>query len=190
MAAVEGGVAGVVLTMYRKGHFGIVLAVASLIVAVEPTPIGVVIAAIAVVVEPLPDRDQNIKQVAHRGFSHTLGFALLVATVTGGTAAAVAHIALTQFPALSSTTFGVVFAPARVGGVIAAGTFLGILSHLAGDVITVGTGDYGVQPLWPLSRWEVPIGLCRADSTLGNYMLLAGGLIVTVGAGYIVVSGL
>ena len=175
--------------MYRKGHFGIALAVASLLVVLAPTPAGIVIAALSILVEPFPDRDQTIDRVAHRGFSHTIWFALIVALVTGG-AAAVVGATLLEIPGLSSTTLGVVFAPARVGSVVVAGTLLGIFSHLAGDVITVGTGDYGVQPLWPLSRWELPVGLCRADSTLGNYLLLAAGVTVAVGAGYMVVGGL
>jgi inner membrane protein len=174
--------------MYRKGHSGIALAVASLTIMLEPTPAGVVAAALSILVEPLPDRDQTIYRVAHRGFSHTIWFALVVALATGG-AAAVVGAALLEIPGLSSTTLGVVFAPARVGSVVAVGTLLGILSHLAGDVITVGTGDYGVQPLRPLSHWEFPVGLCRADSTLGNWLLLAGGVIVAVGAGYVVVGG-
>ena len=182
--------AGAFLIMYRKGHFGIALAVASVIVAIEPTPTGVVVATIAVLVEPLPDWDQNIDQVAHRGFSHTLGFAILLAGVFGGAIAVIADKVLTQIPTLSSTIVGPALSPGRAGSVVAAGTVLGIVSHLAGDMITIGTGEYGVQPLWPLSRWEFPVGLCRADSTRGNYLLFAGGIAAAGLTLYAVVNGL
>jgi|AntRauMinimDraft_4_1070384.scaffolds.fasta_scaffold00601_6 inner membrane protein len=176
--------------MYRTGHFGVALAVASLVVVVSPTPAGVAIATIAVLVERMPDYDQNFDAVAHRGFSHTIWFAILLAGGFGAVAALFGYSALTQLPGLSSTSLGAALRPSLAGRVVAAGTLLGILSHFAGDVITVGTGEYGVQPLWPLSRWEVPIGLCRADSTVGNFLLLVGGVVVAVGAGYVVVIGL
>src|SRR5699024_728897 len=49
----------------------------------------------------------------------------------------------------------------------------GILVHLLGDVITVS----GIRPLLPISSQRVSLSSLRANSTLGNTGLFAGGVI-------------
>ena len=59
---------------------------------------------------------------------------------------------------------------AEYGFVIGAG---GILVHLLGDVITVS----GIRPLLPISSRRVSLSSLRANSTLGNIGLFAGGVV-------------
>ncbi|WP_435078586.1 DUF7282 domain-containing protein, partial [Halococcus sp. AFM35] len=59
---------------------------------------------------------------------------------------------------------------AEYGFVIGAG---GILVHLLGDVITVS----GIRPLLPISSRRVSLSSLRANSTLGNTGLFAGGVV-------------
>lgn len=149
--------------MYRAGHYGVALLVY--------TPVGVALAVggqsgvavagggVVLVLTPLPDYDQRVPFVKHRGVTHTLLFAGLVGVGTGGTA-----MALTDTPALAALGFGL--------GALA------VLAHLLADVLTPA----GIRPLWPLSSRTYSLSLTTAANPVANYLLFALGVFATVAA--------
>jgi inner membrane protein len=165
--------------MYRKGHIGISIAVIGLTFAVLPVEVWYVIAPTIVVTERIPDNDHRIPIISHRGYSHTV----LAGGVTGAILSAGAFavgISVTGIEPIhvvppSTTTETAVFG---VAVAVFVGSICGITTHLLGDMITNGTGAFGVQPLRPVSDWECGIQLCRADNSFWNYVFLAGGICV------------
>jgi inner membrane protein len=112
--------------------------------------------------------------VSHRGPTHTLGFAVLVGLVVGGGVGALA-VAGAENGAVDETGL---LASAQVVAVAAFGFlvgFLAVVSHLLADALTPA----GVEPWWPVSSQNYSLSLVGADSTVGNYGLLALGVFVS-----------
>ena len=154
--------------MYRAGHYGVALLVYAplglgLLLAGYPT-LALVGGGLSVALAPLPDVDQRIPFVDHRGVTHTLAFAVAVGAVLGG-AGVFAGRTAGPATALQLGLFGFVVGVTTIG------------SHLLADVIT----PMGIRPLWPLSSRHYTLDITRADNTLANYALLALGVVVTVG---------
>lgn len=149
--------------MYKFGHIGVALLVYSpvgfgmLVAGIED--LAVIGGAAMVALANLPDCDHNLPFVQHRGFTHTVGFALTV----GLAVAAAGYLFgeyLLAWPATTLASFGLLV-----------GT-LSILSHIAADSIT----PMGIRPFWPLSRWHYTANVVRAKSPVANYLLLAAGI--------------
>lgn len=152
--------------MYRTGHYGVSLLLYApvgfaLLLAGYPA-VALLGGAAMLVLAPLPDYDQRVPFVEHRGPTHSLAFALLVGVVLGG-AGYVAAPSLGLDP--------------QVVGVagVAIGCY-GIVAHLAGDVLTPA----GIEPFWPVSAENYSLSATRADSTVANVLLLVLGTLVTV----------
>jgi inner membrane protein len=165
--------------VYRLGHYGVSLLLYApigfaFVFAGEPA-LGVVGGAGVLALARVPDYDQRVPGITHRGVTHTLAFALLV-----GAAFAGALVALTQ--AGSDPMPAVEVAP-RAAFAFGVGAF-GILAHLAGDVLTPA----GVPLLWPVSGRRYTVSLTTADSTLWNYLLFALGVFATAVAGLVAVN--
>lgn len=131
--------------------------------------LAVVGAGVAASLAMVPDWDQRVSFVSHRGVTHTLlfaiGFGLVVGTLAGalgdaGGIAVDASFAVGDYEVGSLQTFGFFM-----------GTFT-MLSHLAADALTPS----GVPLLWPLSDYRFSLGLVKADNVLANYGLLLAGL--------------
>ncbi|WP_276250960.1 metal-dependent hydrolase [Haloarcula rara] len=153
--------------MYRLGHQGAALVVyaplgLALLLLGRPT-LAIVGGAGSVALASLPDVDQRLPGVAHRGVTHTLGFAVAV----GG--------ALGVLGWLLGRDAGV-GTPVELAAVgFAVGT-TAVVSHLLADAIT----PMGITPFWPVSDRHYTLGVCRADNTLANYALLGLGIALTV----------
>ncbi|WP_324661965.1 metal-dependent hydrolase [Haloarcula sediminis] len=152
--------------MYRLGHQGAALVVyaplgLALLLLGRPT-LAVGGGAVSLSLASLPDIDQRLPGVAHRGSTHTLGFALTV----GATLGALGWLLGRSAGVEAAVAFAVVGA---------AGT-AAIVSHLLADALT----PMGITPFWPVSDRHYTADLCRADNTLANYALLALGIAVTV----------
>jgi inner membrane protein len=125
-------------------------------------------AALAVVMAMVPDYDQRVGFVSHRGVTHTLPFAVAFGFAVGavaGTVGAAGGIAVEG----SFTAFGY-----EVATLQSFGFFVGTLtmvSHHAADALTAS----GVPLFWPLSDYRFSVNLMNADSSLGNYALLVAG---------------
>jgi inner membrane protein len=155
--------------MYRNGHYGAALLgyapVGAVTIALGFDAVGVGGAIGALGLAMVPDWDQRIPGLSHRGPTHTVWFAALIA-VAMGILAALAGYAHPDTGLVG--TFGLATFGGAIGGVT-------ILSHVAADALT----PMGVEPFGGGGR-HISYGVCRADSTLGNYGLLVLGVIAAL----------
>ena len=150
--------------MYRPGHIGAALLLyapvgLTLLIANLPA-LAIAGGAIAFWLASLPDVDHRIPLVSHRGVTHTLLFALAVGFTLG----------------VAGWLFGGAFAIGTPAQLAVFGFVVGvvtIISHLLADAIT----PMGITPLWPVSGKQFTLSLTRADNTVANYLLLAGGVL-------------
>ena len=108
----------------------------------------------------LPDVDNYGSRLTHRGYSHTVWFALVVGAGTAGAFAGAGDL-LPGPSTAGLTAFG-----------FAVGT-AAILSHLAVDALT----PMGVAPIAPLRRRRYSLGLTRSADPVANRRLLLLGLV-------------
>ncbi|ELZ17270.1 membrane-bound metal-dependent hydrolase [Haloterrigena salina JCM 13891] len=163
--------------MYQVGHYGTaLLAYAPLgtAVALAGHETAALLGALAcVALSTLPDCDQKVPLVEHRGPTHSLVFALLVGAGLAGIAATFAG---SGSPLLGAGLVGFAF---LVGA-------LSICSHLFADALT----PMGIRPLWPLSSRRYTLAVTRTANPLANYVLLGLGVAaVLVGAGIVATLG-
>lgn len=153
--------------MYKSGHVGVALLayapLGSLLVGTGRSELAVVAGVVMVALSTLPDADHWIPFVNHRGFTHTLPFAVFVGLAVGVVGAAAGPAVLSS-SAASIAALGVVV-----------GT-LSILSHIAADSVT----PMGIRPFWPLSGWHVTFDVVPAKDPVANFVLLGAG-VVTIG---------
>lgn len=151
--------------MYRDGHAGFnALLYAPFVLPVtaayslETALWGAVIALAAA---NLPDIDQNVERIDHRGPTHTVWFALLFGFVAGvGTVL----VARSGFGSGGGFSFG-----------FAVGT-CGILAHLAGDIVT----PMGISPFAPVSRVHVTLEWFKSKNGRINRAFLVVGSVALV----------
>lgn len=183
--------------MYRRGHRGIVLLalapVLFILFAVD-RPILALLAWGVLLIEPLPDRDQRINWLEHRGTSHSLFTAGIVGVCCGGLGWVVGRYVTEPLTiwllsggvigpnaiTWTETHLGLLDATmlALVGICIGAG---GIVLHLLGDVITIA----GIQPFLPFSKRNISFSLLHADNTLANRGLFTLGVLAIVAVGFV-----
>jgi len=162
--AALGGTGTRFASMYKNGHRGAALLLMAPLTAVFGV-IGIGMSVVAVAVCRVPDLDHDYGWLAHRGPTHTVWFATAVAglVVAGGYAAlSMIPVALPALP---------------LALLLGATVFLGLLSHLFADALTVGGGSHAIRPFHPLSPHPFRLGLVRADSRPANALLLAGGVL-------------
>jgi inner membrane protein len=167
------GIGRQLVAVYRDGHLGAALLayvpVGLALAAVDALAVAALGAALAVAMSMVPDYDQRVPGLSHRGVTHTLGFALAFGVAVGVATGAVGTEAGVSVEG-STVVYGV-----RVAALSSFGFLLGTLttlSHLAADALTPA----GVPLLWPLSDRRFSLDLVTADSTLANYLLLVAGV--------------
>lgn len=160
--------------MYKTGHIGMALLLYSplglVVLLAGSAELAVLGGTVVVSLASLPDYDQRVPFIAHRGPTHSVAFAAVV-----GLALGLGGIAMGEH----MTTV----AAARVGVFAFAVGTLAVVSHLVADSIT----PMGIRPLWPVSRWHYSANLVRAKNPIANHLLLAVGIAAVVGA--LVVGG-
>jgi inner membrane protein len=112
----------------------------------------------------LPDVDHRLPGISHRGPTHTVWFALLVAAVLGG-------VGLVVGRAGAATLYG----PEALAAVGVGVGLVSVGAHLLADALT----PMGIRPFSPLSTRRYSLSLVTADSAVGNYGLLGAGVFVT-----------
>ncbi|WP_049944723.1 metal-dependent hydrolase [Haloarcula marismortui] len=144
--------------MHRPGHYGTALIcyapIAVIVMALGVVEMAVAGGAIVVGGAMLPDYDQRVPGISHRGPTHTVWFALAVGAVLGGAGALIG---------------GVI--PAVVGGV--SGVLL-VLAHLLADVLT----PMGIRPFAPVRDTRYTLDVAKAANPVANYALLVVGILV------------
>lgn len=151
--------------MHRNGHIGAALLTYSPLGAII-TLVGLPQVAIAGLISVaglamVPDQDQRVPGLTHRGVTHTVWFALLVGVVLAVVA-------------------GYVASTAEDGGLVAVigiglfGFVVGVISvgsHILADALT----PMGVTPFIPVDDRHYTLDVATASNPVANYALLAGG---------------
>lgn len=176
--------------MHRSGHWGMALLFYSPVVSgaltADTTTLPLVIAGVVLTSSlcMLPDIDQNLPLVKHRGITHTIWFALLVGVTLGGGAFVVTQGA-------GQSVFGQWIQGETLLGsplAVTVGWFFGVtgvlvvVSHLAGDWLT----KMGIRPWSPVSTHKHRLGITSADSLIANsvlYLLGAGTALASFAVG-------
>ena len=150
--------------MYKNGHRGMALLLMAPLTAIFG-PIGLCMSMVAVAVCRLPDIDHDYSWLPHRGPTHTIWFATGVAAlvIAGG------------YAGLSMLPIGLPVLPLAV--LLGATVFLGLISHLFADALTVGRDAHAIRPFHPLSPHPFRFGFIRADSSIANFLLLISGVL-------------
>lgn len=166
--------------MYRSGHLGVSLLVFAplgyaLVAAGHPTAAFVAGAAM-VWLSMLPDVDNRLPLVPHRGPTHSLLFAALVGAAFAAAASvvveAVGAAGFVADPPDGHATFAF-----SVG-------FLAVAAHLLADLLTYA----GVPLFWPFGP-RVDLSVTRADSGLANGALLCLGLVAVAALAVVTLGG-
>lgn len=151
--------------MHRMGHNGAALAVYApiglLTFAAGLQTAALVGGAFAVGGTMVPNWDQRVLLVRHRGPTHTVWFALAVGAVLGLTGILVGSSA----GALTALAFGVF---GLIVGVITVG------ANLLADALT----PMGICPLEPVRDTEYTLEVMRAANPIANYGHLVIGIIM------------
>ncbi|AGB32003.1 membrane-bound metal-dependent hydrolase [Natrinema pellirubrum DSM 15624] len=151
--------------MYRDGHAGfnalLYAPFVPLITASYSLETALWGAVVTLAAANLPDLDQSLERIDHRGPTHTIWFALLFGFVAGlGTML----VARSGFGSSGGFGFGFVI-----------GT-CGILAHLAGDVVT----PMGISPFEPVSQVHVTLAWFKSKNGLINRTFLVIGTFALV----------
>jgi inner membrane protein len=153
--------------MHRPGHYGASLLAYSpvgfVLVAVGAVELALAGGVLAVAGAMVPDWDQRLPFIRHRGPTHTVWFGLGVGAVLGVVGAAVGSVAGIGGAVLLGA-FGVAVGVTIVGG------------HLLADVLT----PMGIRPFEPVRTDEYSLNVAKASNPLANYALLAVGAVASV----------
>jgi inner membrane protein len=165
--------------MHRQGHYGVALVayapVVTVLVALDALALAGLGGLVVVGGAMLPDVDQRVPGVTHRGVTHTVWFALAVGIVVGAAGVAVGW---ERGPGTSLA----------LGGF---GLFVGtlaVVAHLLGDVLTPA----GIRPFAPVRKTKYTFGVVTAANPIANYLLLGLGVVavgVAIVAGRAVATG-
>jgi inner membrane protein len=149
--------------MHREGHYGVALLayapIAFVMFALEFATLAVLGGIVVVGGAMVPDLDQRVPGVKHRGPTHTIWFALAVGTVVG-----IAGVAIVWsqglLSALGTGVFGLIVGTLTVG------------AHILADVLT----PTGVRPFAPIHEERYTLDIVTAANPIANYALLVLGI--------------
>lgn len=159
--------------MYRLGHTGIGLLLGAAAIWLANLPSGAFIALGIIVTTVLPDIDQRIDSLSHRGVTHTVLFGPFTGLFVGVGVFLFIRELNTRLQALRvvDVTLG---DPGVIGALVGIGGCIGVLGHIMGDILTIG-GQFRCRPLWPISSAPIALGLCTAKNTAANEGLFTAG---------------
>jgi len=142
--------------MHSKGHFGftlLILSIFALPFGLGPDNVVIIVIFLSAILSSLPDIDLKFG-IPHRTVTHSILFAIIIGIIFG------------IFLGYSSGIFyGII-------GFVAG--FLGIMSHLLGDLMTYQS----FKPLWPFKQKEISYGLFAAKSVAANNGFFTAGWIM------------
>lgn len=168
--------------MNRKGHIGLALLAAAPVQFLAGSILpqwGFLVAGAAVLADRIPDIDQRLPLVSHRGLTHTVLFGV----ITSLSLAAVLATGLTAIqtgPHASVSAMAGVTENRAVFTVSFVGFALGFASHLFGDML-IEAYDYALHPLWPFSDARFALGWISANSkAIWDVVFLAAGVLASL----------
>ncbi len=159
--------------MQRSGHVGIGLVLFAPVAlgltwagATTVLPVGLLGVLVA---STAPDLDEFVPHIAHRGITHTL----FAAVVTGVVFGLVAPSIVEPGTASSAAWLGHPRSLSLAAGLLG---FLGVVGHLAGDVLT----PMGIRPWYPVTGRHYSLEFVRSRNRLANATFLAVGAVGVV----------
>lgn len=163
--------------VHRDSHLGTALLVYAplghALTSVGAQRLALAGAVLAVGCCGLPDVDGRVRELAHRGVTHSATFAAAVGALAGALARAAVQAGLhapVSWP-------GACTSPGDLaGGVAFAVAVTSVMAHLGADALT----PMGVPVLWPASRRRYGLGLVTADAPLANHVLFVSGIAATL----------
>lgn len=162
--------------MHRSGHVGIgLLLFAPFALALARSNLDGALAvglAGTLLASTLPDADEFLPGIDHRGPNHTVPAALVVGLCYAVAGAAIAPSVAPPGAVAGQQTRGLA---AAVGFLIG---FVGVLGHLAADVCT----PMGIEPWRPLASGHYSLDLLPSKHRLANRALLALGSVAVLAA--------
>lgn len=185
--------------MYQTGHVGLALLcwtpLGTVLVARGRVGLAITTGLLCLWLATLPDVDLSVSVLRHRGPTHSVTFALVVAVAVGALVAnldalldyLLALLRAVPIPAVAwrlgsdlvgllpeQVRSGEAYPSLRVSGAVlglAAG--ISVLSHVLGDALTPA----GVELLWPVSRERFSVDLVLAENDVANHALLVAGVV-------------
>lgn len=152
--------------MYQEGHYGAALLayapVGFVALLVGLQQLGLLGLVVVAGLATLPDQDQRIPRMKHRGITHTVWFAILVGSAVAVAGGYVGSIL--DDGSILAVVVGVLF------GFFAGA--LSILSHIAADALT----PMGVSPFSPVDDRHYSLDIVRASNHAANRALLMLGV--------------
>lgn len=160
--------------MYPLGHFGMAILFAAPVAALLHPRTQTGFSVYVILTALLPDLDNYVTGLVHHGVTHTFAFGV-VAGLVGGALAAVAVAASQKL-----TGEGLVeqFDPIRVFAFVALGLFIGVSSHVVGDVLILLPGTQPVSPFWPIGEQTYQVGITHLGAPVRNAVLILVGLAI------------
>lgn len=168
--------------MYRSGHMGISLSLYSPILYFLIVSQEILLASvglfIVIIAASLPDLDFRIPKIKHRGYSHSLVGAFVIATVLS-ISTFISYIYIVSIG--NELLFSVSYSPEIMGVYGFVMGFFATLSHYAGDIITPS----GIPILAPISKENKSFNLVYAKNKWANGLFfILGSLSTTLAIGY------
>lgn len=152
--------------MHRSGHYGASLAVYSpvgfVLTVFGASELAIFGGAVVVGGAMLPDLDQRVPFIQHRGPTHTIWFMLLVASVFAVTGLIVGVSSTGLITGALLAAFGALIGLTMIG------------AHLLADALT----PMGIQPFKSLRNDKYTLEMTRAANPVANYVLLVAGSVL------------
>lgn len=161
--------------MFPPGHIGGALLASALFVRVLGPRQGLWFVAFAVFGGRLPDVD-TVLPIPHNGVTHTLVFVVASSVALGVVAGAVVE----HYPPAEAAVDALPLSSSEVIVLTAGGLFVGGISHIVLDVLSVGTAvdPKPLHPLWPYRSHRVGLGVIPVRSDVVNVGLMSIGIAV------------
>lgn len=155
--------------MHRPGHYGMALIlyspIAAVVLALGFEKLALLGGVVAVLGAMVPDLDERVSFVAHRGPTHTIWFAFLVGSLLG-----ICGVLLGARDSLAvAVTLG------AFGAIVGTVT---VVAHLLADALTPA----GIRPFVPVQDTRYTLQVTGAANPRANYLLLAAGIAGVTGA--------
>lgn len=168
--------------MKHHGHRGLTLLLATHFLVFLPLLYALPITGMMIAMTLSPNKEFGLARVSRRGITHTVWFAVFVATfifLAIGSVSAIVRKAVITIGGGAPAAFQ----PWMFACILSIGGFFGVISHIIGDAIVGGDSKPAVTPFWPVSRLDIRLGITDhrnpfVNEALFRIMLLIDFLIV------------
>ncbi|WP_458186503.1 metal-dependent hydrolase [Haladaptatus sp. NG-WS-4] len=158
--------------MYPVGHYGFALLFTAPVVFYLGRRAGLVFTVFVLLTATLPDLDKQVPYVQHHGITHTVSFGIVSGLVVGILMASLVTVYVRRegAPRYSRLTAKNMLIWST------AGVFLGVVSHVVGDILVLLPGTEPVSPFWPVFDRKFSVRAWSIGATARNFALLVSGL--------------